>query len=79
MALVEIVPQTKTQFSASLSVDTLFSCHEGLLGLATDDPSDPADYFWLAPGESIQLPAGIGVHYIAGIERTVMHTMPVSV
>lgn len=78
MALIDPVPTTEADFG-ELTVDTLFTCREGLVGVSTDSAADgDDDYFWLAPGDSIQIVSGLTVAYI-GIEGTVLHTMPVGV
>lgn len=78
MALVSPVPSSKTSFG-TLAAPTLFSCHRGIVGVATDNPTDPLDYFWLNAGDSLQLPTGVTVHYRAGQDNSVLHTMPAGV
>lgn len=77
MALINPVPTTKTLFG-TLSVATIFTGREGLVGVSTDDPDSADDYFWLAPGDSIQIPAGLTVHYAGDSNsRAVLHHMPI--
>lgn len=75
-----ITPTSSKVSYGTLTADTLFSCHEGIVGLTTDDAADGAqDYFWLAAGESIQIASGLTVKYIAGSSDARLHVMPAGV
>jgi hypothetical protein len=77
MALITNVPTTPTSFGA-LTVAQLFTCRSGLVGISTDAGVGD-DFFWLSPGEAIQIASGLTVTYRAGEANTVLHQMPMSV
>lgn len=77
MALITNVPTTPTSFG-TLTVARIFTCRSGLVGISTDTSPVGDDFFWLSPGEAIQIATGLAVTYRAGEANTVLHQMPMS-
>lgn len=77
MALITNVSTNPTSFG-TLTVARLFTCRSGLVGISTDASPVGDDFFWLAPGESIQIASGLTVTYRAGEANTVLHQMAMS-
>lgn len=81
MALIDPVPISDTSLGV-LTVDTVFTCKEGHVGISTDGaPASPKGYYDLVAGDRIIIPSGLTVNYqslTAIDEESVLHHMPVS-